>query len=81
MIDEPFVPPATQTSGEVVEKMTGRPDEAVAVTVIGDWSMVVAPMVGKEMVWRTRTSRISVAVIVPTWTVTSLIPIGPNGRR
>ena len=56
VIDEPLSPATVHTSGVVVVKVTSRPDVAVALTITGDWSMVLAPMAGNEMVWRTRTS-------------------------
>ena len=75
VIVEPSVPPAAHTAGVVLVKETGRPDEAVALTVTGDCSIVFAEIVGKVMVWRTRTSSVAVAVSEPTVTMTTLVPV------
>jgi hypothetical protein len=37
----PFAPPGVQTPGVVVRKLTGKPEEAVALTVTGDWGKVL----------------------------------------
>ena len=50
VIVAPSVPPAVHTSGVVVVNVTDRPLDAVAVTVIGLASSVVAPMAGNVMV-------------------------------
>ncbi len=47
----PFVPPAVQTEGVVVENVIVKPDEAVATTVTGDWAMDRFASALKVMVW------------------------------
>ena len=37
--------------GVVVVKLTGKPDEAVALTVTGDWARVSLARAAKEMAW------------------------------
>lgn len=74
MIDEPFVPLVAHTPDEVVEKTTPRPDVAVADTATGDWFIFFAPGAVNLTVWDFRTSRLAVAVSVPTVAVTTLIP-------
>jgi hypothetical protein len=49
----PSVPPAVQTVVVVVLKDTGKPDEEVALTVTGDWIIVLLLTVPKVMVWAT----------------------------
>ena len=46
----PFVPLAVQTVGVVDENVTGRPDDAVPLTVIGDSTSVLAPGLTNVMV-------------------------------
>ena len=50
----PFVPPDVQTAEVVVENETGRPDDAVAVTITGDWTIVLFAKLAKVMVWLAR---------------------------
>jgi hypothetical protein len=58
VISAPFVPPAVQTAGVDVVNVSARPDEAVALTVTGDWAIVAFARLPNVMAWssfRTRT--------------------------
>jgi hypothetical protein len=50
MVD-PLVPPAVHTVGVVVVKVTARPEEAVALTVSGDWVVERLASVANVIVW------------------------------
>lgn len=70
----PLAPPAVQTDGVVVLNCTGRPLEAVAVTVTGDWARVRFGNVAKVMVCATRatvklrlTAVAALYVALPAW--------------
>ena len=49
----PLVPPEVHTAGVVVVKVTGNPDEEVAVTESGDCANVLLASVPKLIVWET----------------------------
>jgi hypothetical protein len=49
----PFVPPAAQTAGVLVLNVTGNPDVAVALTVIGEAARVLFARAAKLIVWLT----------------------------
>ena len=51
MIVVPLVPPAVQTVGVDVVNVTGRPDDAVALTVTGVWAIVLLVRTPKVIVW------------------------------
>ena len=51
MIVDPWKPPAVQAVGVVVEKVTARCEEAVALTVKGDWAMVLLVRPPNAIVW------------------------------
>ena len=50
----PLVPPAVQTEGVVVVKVTASPDDAVALTVTGDCPKARSGNCANEMVWFSR---------------------------
>ena len=63
----PFVPPDEQTAGVVTLKVTVRCEDAVALTVTGDWSSVLLAGVPNVIVWfyrREGESRIAVHVVI-----------------
>ena len=51
VIVAPFVPPEVHTEGVVVVKLTVNPDEAVALTVTGDWARVLLDSDANVIVW------------------------------
>ena len=53
VIVAPFAPPAVHTNGVVDEKLTGRPDDAVALTVNGGCAIVWLARVPNVMAWLT----------------------------
>ena len=54
VIVAPFEPPDVQTAGVVVVNATWSPEDAVAVTVTGDWISVLLPGLVKVIVWLAR---------------------------
>ena len=46
-------PLTVQTAGVVELRVTARPDEAVGVTVSGDWARVLLEIAAKVIVWLT----------------------------
>jgi len=51
VIVAPFVPPEVHTAGVVVVKVTVKPEDAVALTVTGDWDNFRFARGLKVMVW------------------------------
>ena len=54
VIVAPAVPPEVQMVGVVVVKVTWSPEDAVALTVRGDWMSVLLPGLVNVMVWGAR---------------------------
>ena len=50
----PAGPLDVHTAGDVVVNVTGSPEDAVALTVTGDWMSVLLPGLVKLMVWVAR---------------------------
>ena len=48
----PLVPPELHTEGVVLAKPTASPDEALALTITGDWAKVLAARAQKVRVWQ-----------------------------
>ena len=53
------VPDGKHTEGLLVVRVTGRPELAVGFTTTGDWSIVLAPIVAKVMVWLGRVTGVT----------------------
>ena len=51
VIVAPLVPPAVQTEGVEVVNVTARPEEAVAWTVTGDWTIVLFARPPNVIIW------------------------------